>query len=459
MENLSYDASDGQGPVLLLAKRFLLISFILELGVVSAAMVAVVGALFPLFLPTRRHAMFTPSRKRGFTLVELLVVIAIIGILIALLLPAIQAAREAARRSNCTNNMKQICLGLLNYENARRVMPGSAENTKIPYPAAPVGGWSFLFKILPNMEYGATYDAVTPQGVKQTLALTAATNPPIAARLNPCTEMTWLPVRDARDQSISEFLCPSNSNPAWENPSGTPGLRRAVTNYKALSSTFSAATPTLGFSNLTQYTTGATPAVNQYPGMVQCDGALYPTNQGTAIRDLSDGTSHTILCGETMDATMSTWIYGGNCSMVGIPFTTAGGQTAASVMPRKYPSDAVFSFYTLGGGTLFNGNYYDAGSAQGVSTFFSMDHGPVGKQSGKYVLEFDPSKVPVSDAHASGVSGYQASYYGPSSGHPAVINCVFADNSVRGVRKDVDAQALFFAITRANNDPSVNDIL
>ena len=63
------------------------------------------------------------SRHRGFTLVELLVVIAIIGILVALLLPAIQAAREAARRTQCTNKMKQLGLAMLNYESARKQLP------------------------------------------------------------------------------------------------------------------------------------------------------------------------------------------------------------------------------------------------------------------------------------------------------------------------------------------------
>lgn len=98
------------------------------------------------------------SRTRGFTLVELLVVIAIIGILIALLLPAVQAAREAARRSQCSNNLKQIGLALHNYHDTFKIFPpGSlADTTSADGTGAhAMSGWIL---ILPFMEAGAIHD-------------------------------------------------------------------------------------------------------------------------------------------------------------------------------------------------------------------------------------------------------------------------------------------------------------
>jgi prepilin-type N-terminal cleavage/methylation domain-containing protein len=101
-----------------------------------------------------------PFVRRGFTLVELLVVIAIIGILVALLLPAIQAAREAARRSQCSNNVKQITLGLQNYHDTYQTFPpgviwgpGSPNFTR-PYHHT----WNVM--ILPFIEQAALYDSV-----------------------------------------------------------------------------------------------------------------------------------------------------------------------------------------------------------------------------------------------------------------------------------------------------------
>jgi len=94
------------------------------------------------------------TRPAGFTLVELLVVIAIIGVLVALLLPAVQAAREAARRSQCMNNMKQLGLALLNYESARGEFPNISE--RVPGSGTPLGP-TWIVMTLPYIEAGNAF--------------------------------------------------------------------------------------------------------------------------------------------------------------------------------------------------------------------------------------------------------------------------------------------------------------
>lgn len=101
------------------------------------------------------------TARNGFTLVELLVVIAIIGILVAMLLPAVQSAREAARRSQCSNQMKQVALACQLYADAYKKFPSASEDFGFSYTSGDGNGtWGYLMQILPYTELSTVYDAI-----------------------------------------------------------------------------------------------------------------------------------------------------------------------------------------------------------------------------------------------------------------------------------------------------------
>jgi len=191
------------------------------------------------------------ARKRGFTLIELLVVIAIIAILVALLLPAVQQAREAARRTQCKNNMKQIGLALHNYLDVHSAFPPSFVSD-ISTRDTPGGEWSVHARILPFLEEANLYNQAN---------LSLPYDDPANG--------------DIATQRVGAYLCPSEVNDRQRTDS-----TGAAEHYPV----------TYGFN-------GGTWNVWDNATRRGGDGAFHP-NSKLAPRDFTDGTSNTLCFSE-----------------------------------------------------------------------------------------------------------------------------------------------------------------
>jgi prepilin-type N-terminal cleavage/methylation domain-containing protein/prepilin-type processing-associated H-X9-DG protein len=217
------------------------------------------------------------GRSRGFTLVELLVVIAIIGVLVALLLPAIQAAREAARRTQCKNNLKQIALALHNYEQVLKVFPPSSTS------GFGAGVWSYpgAGPADPNVHLHSFASLLLPYMEQETLAWEINYHVSSLAPENRAAASTILPF----------YRCPSYSGKDFSDDplyvSNVGYARFAIRNYVALG-----ARTVMGLA-------GAVPA----------EGVMFPRSK-IGFRDVLDGTSHTIALAETREERSSVWIDG-----------------------------------------------------------------------------------------------------------------------------------------------------
>ena len=200
----------------------------------------------------------TPTGRRGFTLVELLVVIAIIGILVGLLLPAVQSAREAARRMSCSNNLKQIGLALHNYHDTFRVFPYGWDDR----------GMTWSGHVLPQIEQGNIYNSLIFQ---ESGPGNWASN--------------GSPNETAAGTYIASYRCPSMTLPEHIDNNGIPN--RVPASYRG----------NAGNESTSDDQSSKLPDTKALEELDQ-NGMFYACSR-VKFRDLLDGTSSTIMLGES----------------------------------------------------------------------------------------------------------------------------------------------------------------
>jgi len=239
-------------------------------------------------------------RPRGFTLVELLVSIAIIGTLVGLLLPAVQSAREAARRTACNNNVKQLGLAVLNFESARRRLPAASDRGW----NGGGGGYSWVALCLPFLEEAALYNTLSTNSGRFSTAYAGG-------GVNAAQALVSLP----------QLVCPSFT-----------GNARAATAYGTTNVTAAAITTYKGTAGEGYSAAGAPDSGSGGGGaMTLQTWGTEPGNSktGVTLSMISDGTSKTFLLAESREATQSAWIDGSRAWV-----TAATGQGTLNATTR-----------------------------------------------------------------------------------------------------------------------------
>ncbi len=321
---------------------------------------------------------------RGFTLVELLVVIAIIGVLVALLLPAVQSAREAARRTQCQNQLKQLALAAHNYESTYRALPMNSGSS----------GYSPHARLLPFIEQTSLYEFLD-------FNLSTYTGPGGSQVPNPQYVSVF-------EKVIPNLLCPSDPAPRFYSATlGTPpqAYRFAGNNY--------------------MISTGSGTGTN-YDDRVPTDGVVF-TNSAVRFADITDGTSNSVFAGEA--------IRGDGIDVV-LPAGTAPPFPYRKTLGPSGTSPGTGPGYTGSGGGWPGGIIADPDLNPVVAAGTSWRGGQSGNGRGLSWLRglatnvlingynSPNSRVPDMTMHGTG-------YFGPRSFHPGGANIALADGSVR----------------------------
>jgi prepilin-type N-terminal cleavage/methylation domain-containing protein/prepilin-type processing-associated H-X9-DG protein len=320
--------------------------------------------------------------KQGFTLVELLVVIAIIGILIALLLPAVQAAREAARRSQCTNNLKQLGVGLQNYHDIFRALPTrqGGTNCTAPYMNGNCIRASGFIALLPFVEQQAAYDVIKAGGAG-------------AAPLGPATNILWVGWKI----QVPGYLCPSDTRP---QPQPVSNNQFGENNYA--------------------FSQGDTITQN---GLSTNNRGLFPYSSAVKFSQITDGLSNTIAMSERLRVSFGA----GGAPNSGVKYGDAIPGFITGTFPQANPGQCL--------AVAVGGFYSNPSQVSGLFGTMWCD-GPVRRCAFTTVL---PPNSPscVSSDNDGNYSG--SGILSPNSNHPGGVNGVMADGSVRFISESINS--------------------
>lgn len=322
-------------------------------------------------------------RKRpAFTLVELLVVIAIIGVMVGLLLPAVQAAREAARRMSCSNNLKQVGLALQNYHDTYQTFPPAAVwgPGRAPFTQPYHHPWTVM--ILPFMEQQPLYDQINK-------------NLPIWGQLLPSPTGVAMPITGVE---IPSYKCPSDAG--MKSIDGNHGI--APISYGGSEGFHWHPTAHVGAG-------WGAPQTSGDPFMREAElSGLFAVNQTHRMRDIVDGTSNVVIVAEADSAG-----FGGG------PFMTSGTGVRRMGGNRVFRSALVATAHTGW-----------AGNETGPNTV-AVDGTP--QTNGRWFRGAPHSYTPTYIT----AWGINTEWPGASSFHPGGIQTLFADGSIAFISANI----------------------